>query len=226
MRDWQADIYNIPTYSVSDAARYLRIPRGTLRSWLKSDPAAGKQALIQRPDPNTPQLSFANLVEAHVLRIIRENHKIKLDRVRIALDYLGKELKNEHPLMQESFKTDGMDLFVESTIGQLVNASRSGQLAFRHTLRLLLKRVEWNENGIASRFFPFIHSQGDDSKILYLDPRIAFGRPVIAGKGVPTAVIVDLYEAGDEINDLADDYDCTPEQINAAIEFEALSRAA
>lgn len=35
MVKWDNDVYNIPAYPVTDAARYLRIPVVTLRSWLK-----------------------------------------------------------------------------------------------------------------------------------------------------------------------------------------------
>ena len=94
MVKWDDDIYNIPAYPVADAARYLRIPLVTLHSWLKGrsyDTKIGQQTfepLIQRPDPTLPQLSFTNLVEAHVLRIIRVHHRVKLDKVRKALDYM------------------------------------------------------------------------------------------------------------------------------------------
>lgn len=231
MLNWDAAIYNTPAYQVTDAARYLRIPVGTLRSWLNGRPYTTKQGqqhfepLIQRPDPALPQLSFTNLVEAHVLRVIRETHQVRLDKVRTALDYISKQLDTEHPLIQERFQTDGIDLFVES-MDKLVNVSRSGQLAMRETLKHLLTRVEWDERGIAARLFPFIQPEGDAAKILYIDPRVSFGRPVIAGKGIPTASIADLYEAGEDIEDIADEFDCTPDQIKAAIRFESLSLAA
>ncbi|MGB7414350.1 MAG: DUF433 domain-containing protein [Thermosynechococcaceae cyanobacterium] len=231
MRDWNTDIYNVPTYSVSDAARYLRVPLVTLRTWIQGRTYTTKQGkqhfdpLIQRPNPELSQLSFANLIEAHVLRVIREVHGVRLDKVRTALDYLGNNLQQEHPFIQKTFKTDGISLFIDS-MDKLVDVGRSGQLAMRETIVHLLDRVEWDENGIASRLFPFIQPEGDASKLLYLDPRVSFGRPVIAGKGVPTIAIANLYEAGESITDIADEYDCTPKQVKAAIRFETLSRAA
>jgi uncharacterized protein (DUF433 family) len=233
MVKWDDDVYNIPAYPVTDAARYLRIPLATLRSWLQGRSYLtknGQQAfepLIQRPNPNLPQLSFTNLVEAHVLRTIRDGYQVKLDKVRIALDYMIQQFGTTHPLVMKRFQTDGVDLFVDE-MKLLVNVSRSGQLVMRDTLKGLLTRVEWDANGLATRFFPIIDVVPDpvSDKIIFLDPSIRFGKPVIAGKGVPTDIIAELYNAGDSIDDIADEYDCTPLQIKTAIHFEPQLRAA
>jgi uncharacterized protein (DUF433 family) len=230
MFDWQAEIYNLPAYPVSDAARYLRIPTVTMRSWVNGRACGtkdGKQhfePLIKRPTA-APELSFTNLIEAHILRVLRETHQVRLDKVRSALDYLSQQLGTEHPLIQSDFQTDGIDLFINS-MDRLVNVSRAGQLAMRDVLSALLDRVEWDEQGFATRLFPFISSAGSHSKILSIDPRVAFGKPTIVGTGIPTASIVQLYEAGEDIDDIADEFDCTSTQISAAIQFESLSLAA
>jgi len=39
-----------------------------------------------------------------------------------------------------------------------------------------------------------------------IDPYVYFGRPVLVGTGIPTAVIADRYKAGDSVDDLANDY--------------------
>jgi uncharacterized protein (DUF433 family) len=229
--NWAAEIYNTPAYPVTDAARYLRMPAGTLRSWVNGRAYAtqkGQQQftpLIQRPGSIHPEISFTNLVEAHVLRVIRESHQIKLDRVRTALDYLSQALKTDHPLIQHRFQTDGIDLFIDS-MDRLVNVSRSGQLAMRETLNFLLARIEWDEQGIAARLFPSIQAEGDSARLLCIDPQISFGKPIIVGTGVPTASVVGLYEAGEEIEDIAHEFDCTPNQIRAAIRFESMGMAA
>jgi uncharacterized protein (DUF433 family) len=233
MVKWNEDIYNTPAYPVTDAARYLRIPLVTLHTWLKGRSYLtknGQQAfdpLIQRPDQDLPQLSFTNLVEAHVLRIIREIHGVKLDKVRKALDYMSQQLDTTHPLVMKRFQTDGVDLFVDE-MDRLINVARCGQLAMRDTLKDLLTRVEWDVNGLATRFFPITELVPNpvSDKIIFLDPSIRFGKPVIAGKGVPTDIIAELYNSGDSIDDIADEYDYTPHQVKTAIHFEFQNRAA
>lgn len=236
-------IHNMPIYPVVDAARYLHIPLGTLRVWLNGrtyktqDGQQFSKPLIQRPNLDCSQfpsanlikkqLSFTNLVEAHVLRVIREDHKIKLDRVRTALDYIEETLGIPHPLASARFETDGMDLFLD-TIETFINVSRSGQLAMKKILKDLLTRIEWDEKGIATRLSPIVYSPNREEvgRLLYIDPRISFGRPTIAGTGIPTDVIVSRYNGGDEIEAIADDYNCKPDQVYAAIWFEESCLAA
>ena len=219
-KNWNSQLYHLPIYPVVDAAHYLHIPVRTLRTWLKG----GKTflPLIKRPKGDRPELSFTNLIEAHVLRVIRTEHQIPLEKVQIALNYMGEKFNTPHPLTQKQFKTDGTDLFIDQ-IDHLINVSRSGQLAIKEVLQRLLTRIEWNEADVAVRLFPFIETGLEplSQKILTIDPTISFGRPTIAGTGIPTHVIKELYDAGDSISELAEDYDCTSEQIHAAILFES-----
>jgi uncharacterized protein (DUF433 family) len=236
MVKWDDDIYNTPAYPITDAARYLRIPVGTLRSWLHGrhypvkDGKQYFQPLIHRPDPDLPQLSFTNLVEAHVLRAIRKRHGVRLDKVRGALDYLDQRFGVPHPLARVEFQTDGVNLFVES-VGRLVSVSQDGQMSMKEVLKRLLTRVEWNETGIATRLFPTTSSTldepKDEPKIVSIDPRISFGRPIVVGTRIPTRAITERYEAGESPESIADDYGCELSQVHAAIRFElSLSHAA
>lgn len=227
-----ADVYgrldprNIPTYPIFEAARYLLIPEVTLRSWVCGRTYQTKgskkffKPLIELPDSENRQLSFTNLVEAHVLRAIRLDHRISLDKVRNALDYVEHQFNLPHPLARIEFQTDGVDLFVES-VGRLVNTSKTGQLAMRETLKNLLKRIELDEAGLAAKLFPFTRTNEEyGPKTVVIDPRISFGRPVLVGTGIPTAILAERYKAGESIDDLADDYGCDRLQIEEAIRCE------
>ena len=52
------------------------------------------------------------------------------------------------------------------------------------------------------------------------DPRIAFGRLVIAETGIPTIVLAQRLKAGESIQDLAYDYNCDRLKIEEAIRCE------
>jgi uncharacterized protein (DUF433 family) len=91
----------------------------------------------------------------------------------------------------------------------------------REMLKHLLERIELDEEGIAARLFPYTRSSDEDGpKAIVIDPRISFGRPVLVGTGIPTAILAERYKAGDSIDDLAYDYDCDRLKIEEAIRYE------
>ena len=108
-----------PTYTIGRAAHYSGLPPATLRSWVMGRPyAAGggerkSEPLIVPEDRETPLLSFTNIVEAHVLASVRKIHRVKMWRVRAALDYVQNRMGLERPLVAAAFKTNGVDLFVD-----------------------------------------------------------------------------------------------------------------
>lgn len=225
------DTRNLPTYSYKDAEKYLHIPRDTLRSWVRGRYYQTKQGkrfsepLIELPSQDAKALSFINLVESHVLRAIRVEHEVRLDQIRIALNFISSELGYPHPLVREDFlKTDGKSIYVDH-LGQLLDASKEGQIAIKETLEIYLTRIEPDEQGIAARLFPFVHSSGkkDEPKVIVIDPNISFGRPVIFGTRIPTQVLADRYQAGESIEMLTEDYDCDRTLIETALEYEGLA---
>lgn len=222
----ETDPRDIPTYSISDAAKYLRIPSGTIRSWTVgrhypiSNGSNFFKPLIVTKDLKPRLLSFTNLVEIHVLRAIRKHHKIQLDKVRIALDYIDEQFQVPHPLARERFRTDGVDLFIER-YGSLINASKCGQTDMKDAFNAHLERIEPDDTGLAIKLYPFTRSHEEDNpRIVVIDPRIAFGRLVIADTGIATSILAERYQAGDSIEDLAYDYDCDRLKIEEAIRCE------
>ncbi|MGK7875201.1 MAG: DUF433 domain-containing protein [Xenococcaceae cyanobacterium] len=225
------DPRDIPSYSIGDAARYLRIPSSTIRAWTVGyrypikDGSKFFEPLISIPKHKPYLLSFTNLVEVHVLRAIRQHHKIELNKVREALDFIDEQFKVPHPLARELFRTDGVDLFIER-YGALINASKRGQRELKKSLNTHLERIEPDDRGLAIKLYPFTRSHEEDNPhLVVIDPRIAFGRLVIAGTGVATSIVKERYRAGDSIDELADDYNCDRLAIEEAIRCE-LSDAA
>ena len=94
------DIRAMPCYSFPEAARYLRIPVTTLRSWVRgrkyptSEGDQFFQPVIELPDDSQNLLSFINLVEIHMLDAIRRDHRISLHKVMIAIDFIKVMLRS------------------------------------------------------------------------------------------------------------------------------------
>jgi uncharacterized protein (DUF433 family) len=221
-----------PAYSISEASRYLSIPPATLRSWVvgrkyhtESGPKFFKPILQLPADPRAG-LSFVNLVEAHVLDAIRRNYQVPLSKIREALRYLRKHFSSKHPLAEQKFQTDGIDLFIEK-FGQLINVTQSGQIALRELLKAHLHRVEHDASGTAVRLYPFTRKRDlHEPRVVVIDPHISYGRPVLVGTGIPTAVVAERYKAGESIDELAEDYGRSRQEIEEAVRCELWLEAA
>ena len=141
-----------------------------------------------------------------------------MQKVRRALDYVERRLGVDRPLIQKVFLTDGVSLFLEGYC-ELVTVSAEGQLACRRLLEGSLRRVDRDLNGLALRVYPWVNSP-DEPKHILIDPKRAFGRPIVSGTGISTSIIVERFRAGDSIAHLAEDYRLTPEQVETALRWE------
>lgn len=232
------DLRELPVYTFQDASRHLKIPPTTLRDWVRGrkyfigkdkDSIKRSEPLIKLPDQGVSYLSFINLIEAHVLNAIRNKHNIPLYKVRNALDYLSKYAKSEHPLADQWFQTDGVSLFIEGIDKELVNITKSGQVALKEIVEVYLQRIDRDVQGVPQKLYPFItrdqakepfNIDKEKSKTIVIDPTISFGKPVIAGTAIPTEAIYSLHQAGDSIERIAYEYGCETHQIEEAIRYE------
>ena len=215
-----------PAYSVTEAARYLKVAPATLRSWVAGRPypkasgTAHSQPLIRPAGSPPPQLSFWNLIEAHVLRSLRTEHGVSMDKLRRAIRYAQQRLDIDRLLLSPELRTDAGHLLLER-YGQLIELSASGQIAMRRLFNEHLARVEWDERQFPVRLYPFtssgMHAAG---RPIAIDAAVAFGRPVIAARGVTTATIADRIDSGESADDLAADYDLPVDTIEEAVLYE------
>jgi uncharacterized protein (DUF433 family) len=230
------DPREIPSYGIMETAHYLRIPPTTIRCWVNGryyPSRAGRQfskPIVHLPQPDVRLVSFMNLVEIHVLDAIRRKHEISLDKVRVALGFLAKQFPSKHPLADREFETDGLDLFI-SRFGRLINVTQDGQLAMREVLQAHLHRIERDIKGLPIRLYPFTRKRDFDKskeepRAVVIDPYVSFGRPVLAGTGIATAVIAERYKAGESVDELAGDYGLARLQIEEAIRCELSLEAA
>lgn len=239
MRRAKGDLYGgqdpreLPAYGIPEAAHYLRLPVATLRTWVRGryyPTLRGRQrfeSVIHLADTQRALLSFVNLIEAHVLAAIRRHHQVPFPKVRSALQYLERHSPSPHPLADQSFATDGLDLFVEQ-LGQLVAVSDEGQVIMRTMLEAHLQRIERDISGLAVKLYLFTRQDEPKTspRVIVVDPHIAFGRPVLVGTRIPTEIIYQRFEAGESIVQLADDYGRTSSEIEEALRCEHYRDAA
>lgn len=216
---------DLPLYSIPDAAHHIRVPVDTIRSWVsgRSYPTNSGSRLfapvVERPEGGGGLLSFRNLVELWVLRAIRNDHQIPLPRVRRAVAYLRDAYGLAHPLADQVMHTDGASLFIDQ-FGQLINIGESGQLAMKKILEIYLERIDRDSEGLVRRLFPFSSDDAISRRVIMIDPAVRFGRPCIAGTGIPTMLVADRFLGGEGIVELAIDFGVTDDVIAEAIRYE------
>lgn len=215
-----------PAYPLGEAARYVRVAPATLRSWVVGRPYATNSgvrhspALIKLADHERRLFSFNNLIESHVLRALRTARGIPVKAIRKALQYAADELGESRLLLHRKLSTNAQELFVEE-YGQLINLTRSGQLAMRELLASHLQRVEWDRADMPLRLFPFVRADEDGrARPITIDPAVGFGRPTLTSRGISTQVIAQRIDAGESPEEVAADYEVSPSEVTEAVIYE------
>jgi uncharacterized protein (DUF433 family) len=217
------DLRAIATYGIPEAAHYLGVSEETLRSWVlgrKYPTARGiktAKPIIILPDARKELLSFYNLVEAHVLLFARQVHGLQLQDVRNGIEYVRDHMKVERPLINQVFWTNGKHLFVKN-LEQVINASKMGQLGIGVILDLYLQRIDWDAEGIARRLYP-VRATSHEQRRIVIDPSISFGRPIVAGTGIPASVLFHRKRLGESEEDISKDYGIDKLAVEEAISY-------
>jgi uncharacterized protein (DUF433 family) len=211
------DPREVPMYWLSEVALFTGVPASTVKRWT-GQISGCKPLIIPPPDELQQQahelrLSFANLLEAHILDATRK-HDIPINQIRRGLEYLKDRFPNAaHPLLTTDFySVPGTRHMFIRTIEGPVNISRYGQSALADILEKHLKRIEWDRSG-PIRLMPM------RSEKVVIDLNVAGGQPVLKGTGVLASVLAGRWRAGDTEEELATGYSLPLDDVRAAIRY-------
>lgn len=214
---WRARLY-VPNYRIREAAQYAHLTAQTVASWHK--PASSNQRGTLSAKDKGASLSYLQLIEVAVVASFRKAG-LSLQKIRAAREYVSKQLQAEHPFAEYRFKTDGRELWMdyaqieaESGDKKLLAASSQGQLAWSDIIGRL-KEFDYENDGLAVRW----HVAGKGNGII-IDPRVQFGAPSI--QGVPTWVFKGRWQAGEDLDDIADDFGVRSSAVLDALRFEGV----
>ena len=223
-----ADPRETPRYSLVEAAHYLRLPSATVSSWVRgrnypvSRGERRSAPLIVRPLDEDARLSFSNLIEAFVLRALREAYRIEMGAVRNALSHAEKKYGIERLLLSKQLRAAPGQLFLDR-YSDLIELSTAGQHAMREVLEPYLERIEY-DGGLALKLYPVVRREGvSGPKTVAIDPRVAFGRPIVERRGIKTAMIAERFDVGESVKSIAVDYDLEIPDVEEAIRYERWS---
>ena len=214
----------LPLYGLSEAALYLRVPIKTLEYWAFGRGRIAPLISVAQKEPRS--LSFMNLLECHMLASLRAVYDLRLPKIRRAVAHMAKTSGFSHPLIEQPLYTDRVDVLIKE-IDKFINLSRGGQLAITEIVEAHLERVEYDKALGSFKFYPFVRERSaTEPKFILIDPARGFGKPVVAGTGISTAVIASRFNARESMPDLAKEYGLEEKQIEEAIRWETRAVAA
>jgi len=183
-------------YSEAEAARLLQLAQNTLHYWLEGGSQRGKtyQPIVRlAPSGGRPPVTWAEFIEAGLLRRYRREHGLPMAELRAFVDRLREHSGVPYPLAHCRPFVAGRELVREA---QDDARSRSGVLPGRRGPRPVDPHA-----GIAGVF----RSGHVDRRRRGLapawggariDPEIRFGRPAV--KGISTEVLWEHVESGED----------------------------
>ena len=97
----------------------------------------------------------------------------------------------------------------------------------KEIISVYLQRVERDTKGLPIKLYRFTRDTESDAapksdpRVVVMNPTVSFGRPVIAGAGIPISAIYERCRAGDSVAQLAQDFRLEIGAIEEAIRCEA-----
>jgi uncharacterized protein (DUF433 family) len=207
-----------PIFTLRETAGYLAVPKSTIHHWARPGPDKPPLITVLPRRGAQATVPFIGFAEAYVLSAFRRAG-VPLQRIRPAVDALSRNIGLEHALASQRLYTDGAEVLYdyaaereEDDLLELVVA-RTGQHQFSEVVRDYLRRITYGNDGWASRVRLPSYQRAD----VVVDPRVAFGLPLVVHGGARVEDLVDRFVAGDSVADIADDFGVPPEEVEDVI---------
>ena len=224
------DLLERPAYSAAEAGRLVGVAPGRVRRWLSgyeyTDGVSvrGLPPVLRGRAEMGSYSSFLDLVDLLFVKRFLD-HGVSLQKVRRALDEARAILGTPH-FARRTFFTDGATIFLRlqeeadkdgDKGAAILDLMSGGQWVIAPLIEQLAQQVDFDSaEGLASRWYPL-----GPEKPVVLDPKVSFGAPTIAGRGVKTLNVHDLFVAeGESLASVRTWWELTDAEIMAAVDFE------
>lgn len=208
-----------PLYGFAEADRLAGVTRGTSRRWLNGhrywyadESRLAPPITSERDQPDG--VSFVDLVEVIAIGKLRQRG-FSLRRIRQINEFCQLALNRDRPLVSETFKTDGRQVFEIAQGAFLLDVLHGqGTQAWDEVLDPFLETLDY-EDELARCWWP----RGKEEPIV-VDPDYGFGLPVVSGSGVRTEIVAERFRAGDAKEEITYDFGLDPRGTEAALRYE------
>ncbi len=229
-------------YSRAEAGRLLKVTPTRLNRWIQGYTyklrQQGTSYIKRQKSPvvhvvlptidGVLALSFVELIELRVIKAFTDKG-LPLQRVRVAAERAIELFHTVHPFASKRVFTDGELVFAEfgnpkkRDLPDVIELTKGKHLQIHSGVLLegYLDEVSFSqETLLADRWWPL----SKDFPVV-LDPKIAFGAPVIEGTATRTEVIAGTARAM-STDAAANLYQLKKREVEAAVQFEDLLAAA
>jgi uncharacterized protein (DUF433 family) len=234
------DRFNAPLYTVAEASRYLDVPPTTLTAWThgyqRRTPGramvVGEAVVtaLPRQHRRDPVIPFIGMAEGLVLAAMRRSG-VPLQRIRPALARLSEQFGLAHALASRRLYTDGAEVLYDyartnpdSDAAQAARelvVVRNDQGVFNEVVNDYLRRLEFDPDGYAR----LIRLPAYEVAQVVVDANRGFGQPVFAHGGARLEDALALFQAGEPLDVVADEYGVPREELEDVVRV-ATRRAA
>lgn len=217
-----ATVLDREMYTEARAARLLGVPPATLHYWLEGGRQGGRtyQPIIRTEPTRSRTVTWAEFVEAGLLRQYRRDHNIPMVELRGFISALRRRLGVPYPLAHATPFVSGKDLVwaAQDEVGLdgefVLVAEARNQFILAPAAAEFFERVTWR-NDVAVSWRP---ADTPESPVV-IDPDVRFGAPSVGG--ISTEILWEQYAGGEDEQELADTYGLSVKQVRWAIAFEA-----
>lgn len=203
-------------YTLQRAARICRVSVQRLSYWIRTGLISPH--IHASPPGMPPILSYNDLLAVNAIKRFRDQG-LRLQKIRIAIKYISRELEHGERWYELKLVTDGDKLVTVLPISQnilesteLVDAARYGQKFFEVAFADLVSDLYAERELIE---LPRLR------ELIDINPGLQAGAPTIRGTRIPTSVIASWAKRGVTTEEIASFYDgVSQDAIDAALRYE------
>jgi uncharacterized protein (DUF433 family) len=212
-------------YTEGAAARLLRVAPSTLHWWLEGRPPRYRPVIRTEPT-GSRVVTWAEFVEAGLLRSYRRDHDVPLKELREFIDRLRDEFQVPYPMAdRRPYVGPGRRLLIDLQNRSHLDpefflvATANDQVILTAPGEEFFERVTWSGDEPAA----WRPHQDMDSPVR-INPLVRFGRPSVGG--ISTEAIAGELDGGASFEEVAADFGLDIESVRWAFSYELSQRAA
>jgi uncharacterized protein (DUF433 family) len=217
--------FDVPLYTVEEAASFLGVPRSTFTTWAYGyvRRPGGQREVRGAPlitaipaAPRLPRIPFVGLAEGMVAAAFRKARRTHAAHPSVAPDP-EQQLGIDHALASGRLYTDGSSILYDYATqhgdDEILTVVLTGQRVFSDVIRDYLKRITYAQDNRAERMVLPITPR----HVVEVDPRRAFGQPVFIRGGARMEEVLDRFRAGEPLASVARDFDLESRDVEDVI---------